>query len=175
MMIDNNRKKDDNRGEGNMLKWKKALRISRMFLLFLIVAVLIPEDVLITAAKAQTVVDTQQGTEDVILDDNEKAETKQEELSTEEEDTPEPEPLLRGLIRDEKGNLYFYKDGEKLRNSWKTVKGNKYYFGKSGKAYTGKKRLVKQPIFLRTAESVRPAGKRSIKRNIIFHRRMAKW
>ena len=105
MMIDNNRKKDDNRGEGNMLKWKKALRISRMFLLFLIVAVLIPEDVLITAAKAQTVVDTQQGTEDVILDDNEKAETKQEELSTEEEDTPEPEPLLRGLIRDEKGVL----------------------------------------------------------------------
>ena len=130
-----------------MLKWKKALRISRMFLLFLIVAVLIPEDVLITAAKAQTVVDTQQGTEDVILDDNEKAETKQEELSTEEEDTPEPEPLLRGLIRDEKGNLYFYKDGEKLRNSWKTVKGNKYYFGKSGKAYTGKKKIGKATYF----------------------------
>ena len=43
MMIDNNRKKDDNRGEGNMLKWKKALRISRMFLLFLIVALFYPK------------------------------------------------------------------------------------------------------------------------------------
>ena len=141
MLIDNKRKKDGNRGEGNMLKWKKALRISRMFLLFLIVAVLIPEDVLITATKAQTVVDTQQGTEDVLLEDDAKSDKEEGELQEEEEDTtePEPEPVLKGLVRNEKGDLYSYKDGEKLRNSWKTVNGNKYYFGKSGKAKDGKR------------------------------------
>ena len=63
-----------------MLKWKKALRISRMFLLFLIVAVLIPEDVLITATKAQTVVDTQQGTEDELLEDDAKSDKEEGEL-----------------------------------------------------------------------------------------------
>lgn len=149
MLIDNKRKKDGNRGEGNMLKWKKALRISRMFLLFLIVAVLIPEDVLITATKAQTVVDTQQGTEDELLEDDAKSDKEEGELQEEEEDTtePEPEPVLKGLVRNEKGDLYFYKDGEKLRNSWKTVNGNKYYFGKSGKAYTGKKEIGKATYF----------------------------
>lgn len=104
---------------------------------------------MITATKAQTVVDTQQGTEDELLEDDAKSDKEEGELQEEEEDTtePEPEPVLKGLVRNEKGDLYFYKDGEKLRNSWKTVNGNKYYFGKSGKAYTGKKEIGKATYF----------------------------
>lgn len=67
--------------------------------------------------------------------------------STEEDDTKEPEePLKNGLIRDEKGNIYYYKNGEKLTSSWKKIKGYKYYFAASGKAVTGKKK-IKQSVY----------------------------
>ncbi len=38
-------------------------------------------------------------------------------------------------LKKEGSAYYFYKDGERVTNTWKTVKGNKYYFGKDGKAY----------------------------------------
>ena len=43
-------------------------------------------------------------------------------------------------IRDKKsrklfGTYSFYKAGKPVKNKWKTVKGNKYYFGKKGVAY----------------------------------------
>lgn len=62
-------------------------------------------------------------------------------------DTGDPEPVLQGLIRDDDGNLFYYVDGVELKNSWKTVKGSKYYFGKNGKAYTGKKKIGKATYF----------------------------
>lgn len=62
-------------------------------------------------------------------------------------DTEDPEPVLQGLIRDDDGNLFYYVDGVELKNSWKTVKGSKYYFGKNGKAYTGKKIIGKVTYF----------------------------
>ena len=62
-------------------------------------------------------------------------------------DTEDPEPVLQGLIRDDDGNLFYYVDGVELKNSWKTVKGSKYYFGKNGKAYTGKKKIGKATYF----------------------------
>lgn len=62
-------------------------------------------------------------------------------------DTEDPEPVLQGLIRDDDGNLFYYVDGVELKNSWKTVKGSKYYFGKNGKAYTGKKEIGKATYY----------------------------
>ena len=57
-----------------------------------------------------------------------------ENPGADEPDTVEPQPVLQGLIRDENGNLFYYKDGVKIKNTWKAVNGSKYYFGKSGKA-----------------------------------------
>lgn len=43
----------------------------------------------------------------------------------------------------EKGKWYYYKNGVKQKNTWKTIKRSgkyyKYYFGKDGAAYVGKK------------------------------------
>lgn len=64
-----------------------------------------------------------------------------------EPDTEQPRPVLQGLLRDENGNLFYYKDGVKLRNTWKTVKGRKFYFGKTGKAYVGKKKVGKATYY----------------------------
>ena len=54
-----------------------------------------------------------------------------ENPGADEPDTVEPQPVLQGLIRDENGNLFYYKDGVKIKNTWKAVNGSKYYFGKS--------------------------------------------
>ena len=35
----------------------------------------------------------------------------------------------------------FYQNGKKLKNRWKKVGKNKYYFGKNGQAVTGKKNI----------------------------------
>ncbi len=47
---------------------------------------------------------------------------------------------LKGLV-EKKSGIYYYKNGKKLKNSWKTVKGKKYYFGEDGKAYTGNRNV----------------------------------
>ncbi len=70
-----------------------------------------------------------------------------ENQDADEPDTEEPQPVLQGLIRDEDGNLFYYKDGVKLKNTWKTVNGSKYYFGKSGKAYVGKRKVGKATYY----------------------------
>ena len=70
-----------------------------------------------------------------------------ENPDADEPDTEEPQPVLQGLIRDENGHLFYYKDGVKLKNTWKTVNGSKYYFGKSGKAYVGKRKVGKATYY----------------------------
>lgn len=70
-----------------------------------------------------------------------------ENPGADEPDTVEPQPVLQGLIRDENGNLFYYKDGVKLKNTWKTVNGSKYYFGKSGKVYVGKRKVGKATYY----------------------------
>lgn len=70
-----------------------------------------------------------------------------ENPGADEPDTEEPQPVLQGLIRDENGHLFYYRDGVKLKNTWKTVNGSKYYFGKSGKAYVGKRKVGKATYY----------------------------
>lgn len=70
-----------------------------------------------------------------------------ENPDADEPDTEEPQPVLQGLIRDENGNLFYYKDGVKIKNTWKAVSGSKYYFGKSGKAYVGKRKVGKATYY----------------------------
>ena len=70
-----------------------------------------------------------------------------ENPGADEPDTVEPQPVLQGLIRDENGHLFYYKDGVKIKNTWKTVNGSKYYFGKSGKAYVGKRKVGKATYY----------------------------
>ena len=70
-----------------------------------------------------------------------------ENPGADEPDTVEPQPVLQGLIRDENGHLFYYKDGVKIKNAWKTVNGSKYYFGKSGKAYVGKRKVGKATYY----------------------------
>ena len=38
-------------------------------------------------------------------------------------------------LKKENGKLYYYKNGQPIKNKWKTVKKHKYYFGKDGAAY----------------------------------------
>jgi len=78
------------------------------------------------------------------------AETSTETQPDEEEDTepdgedgtqkPEKKPVLNGLVR-KNGKTFYYKNGTKITDRFKTVDGYKYYFGKSGKAYTGKRKV----------------------------------
>lgn len=70
-----------------------------------------------------------------------------ENPGADEPDTVEPQPVLQGLIRDENGHLFYYKDGVKIKNTWKAVSGSKYYFGKSGKAYVGKRKVGKATYY----------------------------
>lgn len=84
-----------------------------------------------------------------------------ENPDADEPDTEEPQPVLQGLIRDENGHLFYYKDGVKLKNTWKTVNGSKYYFGKRGKAYVGKRKVGKATYYF-ADNGKRKAGWRTI-------------
>ena len=84
-----------------------------------------------------------------------------ENPGADEPDTVEPQPVLQGLIRDENGHLFYYKDGVKLKNTWKTVNGSKYYFGKSGKAYVGKRKVGKATYYF-SVNGKRKTGWRTI-------------
>ena len=84
-----------------------------------------------------------------------------ENPGADEPDTVEPQPVLQGLIRDEKGHLFYYKDGVKIKNAWKTVNGSKYYFGKSGKAYVGKRKVGKATYYF-SVNGKRKTGWRTI-------------
>lgn len=45
--------------------------------------------------------------------------------------------VKNGLVK--KGsNYYYYKNGKLLKNAWKTIGKNRYYFGKTGAAYKAK-------------------------------------
>lgn len=44
-----------------------------------------------------------------------------------------------GLVTSGKNIYYYNKNGQKVKNCWKTVKGFKYYFGKNGAAYIAPK------------------------------------
>lgn len=78
------------------------------------------------------------------------AEMSTETQPDEEEDTepdgedgtqkPEKKPVLNGLVR-KNGKTFYYKNGKKITDRFKIVDGYKYYFGKSGKAYTGKRKV----------------------------------
>lgn len=78
------------------------------------------------------------------------AEMSTETQPDEEEDTKpdgeggtqklEKKPVLNGLVR-KNGKTFYYKNGKKITDRFKTVDGYKYYFGKSGKAYTGKRKV----------------------------------
>lgn len=126
----------------------------------------------VSSAASETVSVTESGgenrTDSVISDikdsDGENADTEMSDTGNpdvEKPDTEEPQPVLQGLIRDENGNLFYYKDGVKLKNTWKTVKGNKYYFGKSGRAYVGKKK-VGNAIYYFANNGKRKTGWRTI-------------
>ena len=84
-----------------------------------------------------------------------------ENPGADEPDTVEPQPVLQGLIRDENGHLFYYKDGVKIKNAWKTVNGSKYYFGKSGKAYVGKRKVGKATYYF-SVNGKRKTGWRTI-------------
>lgn len=84
-----------------------------------------------------------------------------ENPGADEPDTVEPQPVLQGLIRDENGNLFYYKDGVKIKNTWKAVNGSKYYFGKSGKAYVGKRKVGKATYYF-AVNGKRKTGWRTI-------------
>ncbi len=45
-----------------------------------------------------------------------------------------------GLVKIKK-KYYYLKNGKKIRNTWKKVKGSKYYFGKKGAAATGSTKI----------------------------------
>ena len=84
-----------------------------------------------------------------------------ENPGADEPDTVEPQPVLQGLIRDENGHLFYYKDGVKIKNTWKAVSGSKYYFGKSGKAYVGKRKVGKATYYF-AVNGKRKTGWRTI-------------
>ena len=84
-----------------------------------------------------------------------------ENPGADEPDTVEPQPVLQGLIRDENGHLFYYKDGVKIKNAWKAVSGSKYYFGKSGKAYVGKRKVGKATYYF-AVNGKRKTGWRTI-------------
>ena len=84
-----------------------------------------------------------------------------ENPGADEPDTVEPQPVLQGLIRDENGHLFYYKDGVKIKNTWKAVNGSKYYFGKSGKAYVGKRKVGKATYYF-SVNGKRKTGWRTI-------------
>ena len=84
-----------------------------------------------------------------------------ENPGADEPDTVEPQPVLQGLIRDENGNLFYYKDGVKIKNTGKAVSGSKYYFGKSGKAYVGKRKVGKATYYF-AVNGKRKTGWRTI-------------
>ncbi len=48
-----------------------------------------------------------------------------------------------GLQKVGKKTYYYNQKGKKVTNAWKTVKGNRYYFGKNGAACTGYKKIKK--------------------------------
>ena len=84
-----------------------------------------------------------------------------ENPGADEPDTVEPQPVLQGLIRDENGHLFYYKDGVKIKNTWKAVNGGKCYFGKSGKAYVGKRKVGKATYYF-AVNGKRKTGWRTI-------------
>ena len=70
---------------------------------------------------------------------------------------PEKKPVLKGLVR-KNGKTFYYKNGKKITNSFKTVDGYKYYFGKSGKAGHCAGAGAGAGYVRRTAGGIQPKG-----------------
>ena len=56
----------------------------------------------------------------------------------------ETRPVVKKGLVEENGKYYFYKNGKKQKNVWKTVNGKKYYFKKGGQAATGSYKIKKK-------------------------------
>lgn len=132
--------------------------MQRLVMVLVLALTLISPIEMVSSAASETVRAAEAGgenyTDPVITDiedsDCENTDTEMpdnENPGADEPDTEEPQPVLQGLIRDENGHLFYYKDGVKLKNTWKTVNGSKYYFGKSGKAYVGKRKVGKATYY----------------------------
>ena len=91
-----------------------------------------------------------------------------------EEPSEDPKPVLHGLVRDENGNLYYYKNGKKIKNQWKKVNKNKYYFGKSGKAYTGKRKIGKSTYYFSEKGKMKTGWKTISKKTYYFQPKSGK-
>lgn len=64
----------------------------------------------------------------------------------------------KGLVQEGKKLVYYDKNGNKLKNRWKHVHRNYYYFGKNGYAVTGGQKIGKYVyVFDRQGRAVRPA------------------
>lgn len=132
--------------------------MQRLVMVLVLALTLISPIEMVSSAASETVRAAEAGgenyTDPVITDiedsDCENTDTEMpdnENPGADEPDTEEPQPVLQGLIRDENGHLFYYKDGVKLKNTWKTVNGSKYYFGKIGKAYVGKRKVGKATYY----------------------------
>ena len=59
----------------------------------------------------------------------------------------------KGLVKEGKKYVYYDKKGNKLKNKWKTIHKNRYYFDANGKAVTGGKRIGKYIYVFKTDSS----------------------
>lgn len=132
--------------------------MQRLVMVLVLALTLISPIEMVSSAASETVRAAEAGgenyTDPVITDiedsDCENTDTEMpdnENPGADEPDTEEPQPVLQGLIRDENGHLFYYKDGVKLKNTWKTVNGSKYYFCKIGKVYVGKRKVGKATYY----------------------------
>ncbi len=71
--------------------------------------------------------------------------------------------VKKGLVR-ENGHTRYYKKGELLRSTWKTVDGERYYFNAKGNAVTyGAKINDKWYVFSRKGRLLHPSSNRVMK------------
>ena len=70
----------------------------------------------------------------------------------------------KGLVKEGKKYVYYDKKGNKLKNKWKTIHKNRYYFDANGKAVTGGKRIGKYIyVFNLEGKLIRPTKAKIVK------------
>lgn len=79
-----------------------------------------------------------------------------------------PKPAQQGLEKNSDGTYSYYIDGIKLKNSWKTIKGNKYYFAKNGNAYTGLQKIKNNYFYFSKDGKMQTGWKKIGKRKCYF-------
>lgn len=65
-----------------------------------------------------------------------------------------------GFYQEAPRKFCYYKNGKKLKKTWKTIKGNKYYFDKNGYACTGACKIGSK-LYLFNGKGILCAGKNS--------------